>query len=177
VFSWTEKRLNLRAGNTSEGFTLTEVLVVLAIISLVFSLILISFRRATFFTLDAKEEAEELKSEALIFWELQRSLAGAKRLKVNRGKELFLTTSGGSIYRGIVKKGFIFKEGWLYLYEFPYPSGSLDFYEEDKLIKLSRVKSFKVLALDSRGRHENYEGLPPFVIVELNSKEFTFKVR
>ncbi|AAC07856.1 pilus assembly FimT family protein [Aquifex aeolicus] len=172
-----ERKLSQRAGNTFKGFTLVEVLITLAIISLVFSLILISFQRATFFTFGAKKEAERLKSEALLFWELQRSLAGAKKLKINQGKELFLITSGGSLYRGVVKKGFIHKDGWLYLYEFPYPSGSIDFYEEEKLVKLAKLDDFKVFALDSLGKHENYEGLPPFVIVELNSKEFTFKVR
>jgi len=124
-----------------------------------------------------RKNAEELQGEASLFWELQRSLAGAERVKINQGKEIFLITSGGSFYRGVVKKGFIYKDGWLYLYEFPYPSGSMDFYEEEKLIKLLKLEDFKVFALDSRGKHENYEGLPPFVIVELNSKKFTFKVR
>ncbi|HIP43508.1 MAG TPA: type II secretion system protein [Aquifex aeolicus] len=172
-----ENLQNRRAGDTSEAFTLVEILIVLSIISLIFTLLFTSLTRVIGVSLDAVRTSEKLKGEMLLFWELKRSFVGAKEIFIKEGKEVYLITSGGNRYKGIVKKAYIFKDGYLYLYEFPYPVGSIDFYEGDKLVKIGKPTSFRVYALDSQGKHENFKGIPPYVIVELEKKEFTFKIR
>ncbi|RUM32900.1 MAG: prepilin-type cleavage/methylation domain-containing protein [Aquifex sp.] len=166
-----------KAGGTSEAFTLVEVLIVLSIISLIFTLLFTSLTRVVGVSLDTVKTSEKLKEEMLLFWELKRSFVGAKEILIKEGREVYLITSGGNRYKGVVKKAYIFKDNYLYLYEFPYPIGSIDFYEEDKLMKIGKFASFRVYALDSQGKHENFKGIPPYVIVELEKKEFTFKIR
>lgn len=167
---------NRRDGNTSEAFTLVEVLIVLTILSLIFTLLSLSFSRAVNSSLSGIKNSENLKKEIILFWELRKALTGARKILL-RERELYLETSGGEFFKGIVKKAYIFKEGTLYTYEFPYPSGSLDLYEEEKLIKKGKFNSLRFYALDKNGKHDKYEGLPDFILIELNGKEFTFKIK
>jgi len=177
VFTLTGNLQSRKAGSTSEAFTLVEVLIVLTILSLIFTLLTLSFSRAVSSSLSGIKNSENLKREITLFWEMKRALTGARKVLLKGGSELFLETSGGEFFKGVVKKAYIFEEGTLYTYEFPYPSGSLDFYEEDKLIQKGRFNSLRFYALDRNGKHDNYEGLPDFILVELNGKEFTFKIK
>jgi len=164
-------------GTFKDSFTLVEVLIVLLLISLTFSILFFSFSRIISYSLHVSSEAERIKGELMLFWELTRAFTGARKFLLQEGRKVFLLTSGGSIYRGLVKKAFIYKDGSIYTYEFPYGAGSLDFFEEEKLLKLLNAEDFRVYAIDKRGRHKNYEGLPPLVIVELGERKFTFKIR
>ncbi|NPB07071.1 MAG: type II secretion system protein [Aquificae bacterium] len=163
--------------STFKGFTLVEVLLVLTILGLTFSVLLTVFTRSVSFTASAVERSERLRRELTLFWELQRALAGAKELLLRDGRELFLITSGGERYRGVVKRAFIYRNGALYGYEFPYPAGSLDYYEEDELVFIGRFEQFELRAVDAKGSHASYEGLPELVELKLNGKVFTFKIR
>ena len=167
---------NRKVGNTFKAFTLIEVLIVLTIISLVFTTVIFSFKRVVDSSLNTIGKGENLKKELLLFWELQRAFYGAKRIMIKEGREVYLITSAGEKFRGLVKRAFIYKEGTLYSYEFPYPSGSLDLIEEEKLQKVNEFKNLKFYAIDSQGKHENYDGLPDYVVVEIEDKKFTFKL-
>ncbi len=178
VSTLTERRYSPKAGSTfRRAFTLVEVLVVLLLISLTFTITFTAFSRVVLSSLSLLRESERVKGELLLFWELERALVGSRELLLKEGRELFLLTSGGSLYRGLIKKAFIYRNGVLYTYEFPYNVGSLDFYEEDKLIEVFRTEKFRILAVDAGGTHRNYEGLPPLLVVELGERRFTFKIR
>ena len=156
------------------AFTLVEVLVVLTLIGLTFSVLLLVFSRGADSSLNLTSRAESLKLEARLFWDLQRKILGAKRLRIENDN-LYLITSAGDFYPGVVKCAYLYRNGELYYYEFPYPYGAIDEIEEEKLYRLGRVESFEVIAVVGNREEYTYEGLPLFVKVRLNGKEFLFE--
>lgn len=77
-----EKRLEEKYQKKSGGFTLIEVLVVLTLMGLVFSLLVFVFSRATDSSLKVSARSEELKRQASLFWEMERKVIGAKRIRI-----------------------------------------------------------------------------------------------
>ncbi len=153
------------------AFTLVEVLVVLTLIGLTFSVLLFVFSRGVDSSLNLTGRAERLKLEARLFWDLQRKILGAKRLKVENNN-LYLITSAGDFYPGVVKCAYLYRDGELYYYEFPYPYGAIDEVEEGRLYLLGKVENFEVIAVVGNREENTYEGLPLFVKVKLNGREF-----
>jgi len=174
---WTGRKPPKGALNTFKAFTLVEVLVTLAVLGITFTVLFSAFVRASVFSYELVERSERRKEELLLFWEFQRALAGAKDLLVRDGRELFLITSGGERFKGVVKRAFIYREGVLYAYEYPYPAGSIDYYEEEELVEVGRFEEFELRALDSRGLHATYRGLPPLLLLKLKGRELTFKIK
>ncbi|NPA32152.1 MAG: type II secretion system protein, partial [Aquificae bacterium] len=162
-----------KAGDTFRAFTLVEVLIVLAILSVLFGTLVGVFSRSVESSLGLIKTSESLRSEMLVYWEIKRALLGARDMLIRNGKELYLITSGGSLYKGVIKKAFIYRDGVLYTYEFPYPAGSIDFYEESRLVRLGSFPDFRLKAKDARGEHTNYRGIPPLVLVKLGQREWT----
>lgn len=156
------------------AFTLVEVLVVLTLIGLTFSMLILIFSRGADSSLNVSRRAESLKTEARLFWDMERKILGAKRVKVE-GKNLYMITSAGDFYRGVVKCAYLFRDGELYYYEFPYPYGAIDEIDENNLYRLGKVKDFEVVAVEREREEKFYEGLPRFVKVRLNGKEFVFE--
>jgi len=157
------------------AFTLVEVLVVLTLIGLTFSILLFVFSRGVNSSLSLSQSSERLKSEASLFWELQRKVVGASRIKVSRDG-LYMITTGGSFNGGVVKCAYLYRDGDLYYYEFPYPYGAIDEVDENGLYKLGTFTEFRVVAMERNREYEAYEGLPEFLKVYLNDREFLFKV-
>ena len=153
------------------AFTLIEVLVVLTLIGLTFSILLFVFSRGVNSSLSLSESSEKLKAEASLFWELQRKVVGARKIKVDR-EGLYMITSGGSFNEGVVKCAYLYKEGELYYYEFPYPYGAIDEVEEEELYRLGTFEEFKVVAVERNREFALYEGLPEFLKVHVNGREF-----
>lgn len=157
----------------SKAFTLIEILVVLTLLGLTFSALLLVFSRGLDSSLRITENSEKLKLKATLFWDLQRKIVGAKRIRVENNN-LYMITSGGSIYRGVVKCAYIFRDGKLYYYEFPYPYGSIDEVEEDKLQSVGELASFEIHVRDGNRILNSYDGIPDEIIVKIGREEFVF---
>ncbi len=158
----------------NKGFTLVEVLIVLSLLGLTFSVLLLTWARGMDSSLNISKRAEELKSEILLFWDLQRKILGAKKIKLYRGN-IYMITTGGSIYQGIVKCAYVFNNGSLFYYEYPYPYGALEEIEEDKLQRIGNFENFEVSAVKDKKEWRDYEGMPDYVVIRLNDREFVFE--
>ncbi len=160
---------------SGRAFTLIEVLVVLTIMGLVFSVLILVFSRGIDSSLNITQKSEDLKRKAVLFWDLQRKVFGAKEIKIDP-KGIYMLTSAGSFNKGVVKCAYIFKDKKLYYYEFPYLLGALDEVDEDKLIEVGRFSRFEVTAWDGRRELRVFDGLPQLVKVYLDDEEFVFEV-
>jgi len=96
MFTLSDTRLN-------RGFTLLEVLVVLVLVGLTFSTLLLLLRRGVDTGTGITRYSENLISEASLFWDLQRKIFGARKIKVE-GNSLYMITTGGNLYPGVVKR-------------------------------------------------------------------------
>ncbi len=140
----------------SFAFTLVEVLVVLTLLGLAFGLISFSFYSYIRNALSLQESAERLRSMALLKMDIKRKILSSKEIAV-KDNMVFMITNAGSYHAGTVKCGYVYKDGELYYYEFPYPYGDIFYYEEDKLIKVAKLSRFEVWV---EGKKE-YRGRPP----------------
>ncbi len=156
-----------------KGFTLTEILIVVSLLGLLFGTLLFSFYRASDSSLRLLSLSDSLKQEALLYWELERKILGARLIHIENDR-IYMLTTGGSFYEGVVKCAYFLKDGKLYYYEFPYPYLALDDIEEDKAYEIMRLKSFKVSAIDRNSRFRTFIGIPDFVEVLVNGRRFLY---
>jgi len=157
-----------------KAFTLVEVLVVLLLLGLLFGLLSYVLKSGTESSLFVVESSQRLRDESLLVWNIQRKLMSAKDAYMEEDK-LFLHTYAGDYYEGMVKCAYIFKDGTLYYYEFPYPYGSINFYEEEKLIKLAKFKSFSFLAESAGTTQKTFRGLPEKYHIIIEDREYVLK--
>ncbi|RMH01911.1 MAG: prepilin-type N-terminal cleavage/methylation domain-containing protein [Aquificota bacterium] len=157
------------------GFTLLEVLLVVSLLGLLFGLLSFSYHSALRNAYGLNQDTQKEKEITLFLWGLQRKLLGASDLYLKKDA-IYMLTTGGEYYEGLVKAVYVFKDGWLYYYEFPYPYGELTFYEEDRLVKLLKLKSLSFRAYTPQGYQEEFRGLPTRVEVSLEGKRFLFEV-
>lgn len=160
---------------TKLAFTLVEVLIVLSLLGLTFSILVLVFSRGVDSSLNITEGAESLKREVSLFWDLQRKIVSATRIKVEDGN-LYMFTSAGSFNEGVVKCAYIRRGDKLYYYEFPYPYGSIDDVEEEEMIPLQKIEEFEARAIVGNRELKTYEGLPHYVWVRVNDKEFLYEI-
>ncbi|RMH79738.1 MAG: prepilin-type N-terminal cleavage/methylation domain-containing protein [Acidobacteria bacterium] len=158
------------------GFTLLEVLLVLVLMSIFLGMLTYSFYSTLKNSYAIVELSELTKEEAKLLWNLQRKLSGALELYVKKDS-LFMLTSAGDYYQGVVKCAYIFKDGWLYYYEFPYPYGELTFYEEDRLIRVGRFEGFQIRAYVMGNHLEEYRGVPEVLEFKIGGKTLKFGVK
>jgi prepilin-type N-terminal cleavage/methylation domain-containing protein len=158
----------------NKGFTLVEILIVLLILGLTFASLSLILTRGTDSGLTLVRDSEEFKREVTLFWDLQRKILGAKRIKIE-DNAIFMHTTGGSHFRGVVKCAYFVENGVLKYYEFPYPYGEIDELYEGITYELGKVDSFEVYASDGRVDESAYDGLPRYVKVILNGREFVFE--
>ncbi|MCS7262001.1 MAG: prepilin-type N-terminal cleavage/methylation domain-containing protein [Aquificaceae bacterium] len=154
------------------GFTLLEVLLVLTLLGIFFGVLSYSFYSSARTSYALMESAELTREEVLLFWNLQRKFVGATDVAV-RKEGVFMITSAGDYYQGVVKCAYIYKDGWLYYYEFPYPYGDLTFYEEDRLVKVGRIRELSFRAFVGGQYLEEYRGLPQWVEVNIEGKKLS----
>ncbi len=147
------------------GFTLLEVLLVVALMGVFFGVLSYGFYSSVRNSYLLMESAEATREEVMLFWNLQRKLTGAQDLYLKRDA-LFMTTTAGDYYQGVVKCAYLYKDGWLYYYEFPYPYGDITFYEEDKLIRLGRFKELSFRAFAGGQFLEEFRGKPNWVEIK-----------
>lgn len=153
------------------GFTLLEVLLVLVLMGVFFGVLSFSFYSSVRNSYALSESAQLAREEALLFWSLQRKLTGATDLYLKRDA-LFMITSAGDYYQGVVKGAYIYRDGWLYYYEFPYPYGDITFYEEDKLLRVGRFGEVSFRAFVEGQYLEEFRGIPQWVEVKIENKVF-----
>ncbi|MFN4319281.1 MAG: prepilin-type N-terminal cleavage/methylation domain-containing protein [Aquificaceae bacterium] len=151
------------------AFTLVEVLLVLVLMGLFFGTLSYSFYSSLRSSYLLSQSSQLTKKEILLFWDLQRKLTGATSFYL-RKDALFMITSSGDYHQGMVKCAYIYRDGWLYYYEFPYPYGDIAFYEEDRLIKLRRFKDLSFRAFSNGSYFEEFSGLPQWVEVSFEGK-------
>ncbi|MFN3471700.1 MAG: prepilin-type N-terminal cleavage/methylation domain-containing protein [Aquificaceae bacterium] len=151
------------------AFTLVEVLLVLVLMGLFFGTLSYSFYSSLRSSYLLSQSSQLTKEEILLFWDLQRKLTGATNLYL-RKDGLFMITSSGDYHQGMVKCAYIYRDGWLYYYEFPYPYGDIAFYEEDRLIKLGRFKDLSFRVFSNGSYFEEFRGLPQWVEVSFEGK-------
>ena len=122
-------------------------------------------------------EGEKVVRFANLYWDLTRAFYGAKRLQLVNGTSLYLITTGGLFYPGVVHSAFIYRNGTLYYYEYPYPRGDIKQIEEDKLIALYRLESFRMEVIGKGGKRlSNYRGKkPPLMEVNASGRVFYLK--
>jgi len=157
-----------------KAFTLVEVLVVLLLLGLLFGLLSYVLKAGIESSLFVVESSQRLRDESLLVWNIQRKLMSAKDAYIEEDR-LFLHTYAGDYYEGMVKCAYIFKDGTLYYYEFPYPYGSINFYEEEKLIKLAKFKSFSFLAESTGTTQKTFRGLPERYRIIIEDREYVLK--
>lgn len=156
------------------GFTLIEVLIVVILIGLIFSLLSMIFYSNINNSLHLILESEKLQREASLFWNIQRKIASAKEIQLDKGN-LHMLTTAGDYYEGVVKSTYIFRDGNLFYYEFPYPFGDLRFYEEDKLYNLGKFKNFNIWAFKNEKRYDEFTGFPDYFLVECEGRTIIVK--
>jgi len=159
-----------------KGFTLIEVLLVLTLIGFIFLILSTVFYSNIHNSLNLITNSEKLKNEADLFWNIQRKVFSAQEIYLERGN-LYMITSAGDFYQGVVKSAYIYKykEQKLYYYEFPYPYGDLKFYEEDKLLLVGEFRDFKILAYKGEKSYEDFNGKPDYFNFHLDKWKFIIK--
>ncbi len=155
------------------GFTLLEVLLVIALMGVFFGVLSYSFYSSARNSYLLVESAELTKEEAFLFWNLQRKISSATDLFLKKDS-LFMITSSGDYYQGVVKCAYLYRDGLIYYYEFPYPYGDISFYEEDKLVRLGRFGEVSFRAYANGQFFEEFRGIPQWVEVKTGSR--TFKI-
>jgi len=161
--------------NFRGGFTLIEVVAAIAILGLVFSTIFLLFWRGVNSSLEVTKHSETLKRKALLFWQLTRAIYGAKKFLLLNGTELYLYTTGGNFYKGVVKEVYLFKNGTLYYYEFPYPYKDIRYYEKSKLMPIFKADKFEFVATDGIANYTSYNKIPKGFWVIVNGEKWKLK--
>ncbi len=157
------------------AFTLVEVLLVVSLVGLLFGVVIFSFYRATDSSVTLLTSSELLKQEAILYWELERKILGAKQIHIENDR-IYMITTGGNYYSGVVKSAYFVKDKKLYYYEFPYPYLSIDDIDEDAAHEVMSVENFSVSAYNRDSRYKTYTGLPDFVEIRLNGRRLVYKV-
>ena len=158
----------------NRAFTLPEVLITLTVVSLMLSSLLLVFSRGVNSSLFLTKDSESFKMEVSLFWDLERKVLGAKRIRIENNA-LYMITSGGSHFPGVVECAYYLEGDTLRYHEFPYPYGRLEDIYDGIDYELGRVESFRVYASDGNIDQSAYEGLPKYVKVVLNGREFVFE--
>ena len=149
-----------------------EVLVAVTLIGLVLSVALFTFLRGVHSSAALTAKNGKITEFANLFWDLTRAVYGAKRLYLRNGTDLYLVTTGGMFNPGVVQAAFLYRNGTLYYYEYPYPKGNIFDYERDKLIALYRLRDFQIIALSGGREFKNYDRKPWRLKVETEGRVF-----
>ena len=155
------------------GFTLAEVLVVLILLGVSVSLAVFLFSRGVSSSISVEERAKRLSLLATLFWDMERKVFGAERVYVE-GDAIYMVTSGGDYFPGIVRCAYVFREGELLYFEDPDLSREI-YATEGEGIRIGRFEEFRVVAVEKGREFPAYDGLPDAVRVYVDDLVFTFE--
>ena len=159
-----------------KGFTLVEVLVVLILISLLFSFLFIAFFQSVQSSLNIEKSANQIKKQANLYWFLEKLVYTAQNFSIINGTAIYFKGPCGLFHKGIVKCALIYKKPWLYYYEYPYYFEPITDFRNETPIKLERLEKLSFLVKTKEKILRNYEGaLPDFLIAKFNDTEMIFK--
>jgi prepilin-type N-terminal cleavage/methylation domain-containing protein len=158
-----------------KAFTLLEILVVILILSVFFSTLTFLFKNSFDSAVGLLEKNSKLQRDINIFWQLTRAIYGAKRLILRNGTDLYLITTGGLFYPGVVKSVYLYKNGTLYYYEFPYPYGPLESYNSSELKTLGRFDKFALWAVYGGRESKDDDGRATLFKLILDNQTFYLK--
>jgi len=127
------------------GFTLLEVLVVIIVISLFFSMLFGAYFFVVNKSLKTMKNSKRLYGYANALYGMKKAIECAKTIKIDNSKrfsKVYLYTYCG-MYRGFSKEVFFVKDNILYVYAYPYVFGDIFFYDPKLAIKLIPVEKFR----------------------------------
>ncbi len=154
---------------------MVEVLATLLITALLLTTLGYVYVRGAESSLSLQKRAVGLEKDALLFWRFTRSVFGAKTLILKNSTELYLITTGGNFFKGLVWEAYLFKNGTLYYYEYPLPLSKIDEIPEGALsYPLRRFKSFSFTSWDRGKRFDSFRGLPDKVEVNADGERYMF---
>ncbi|MGC8942156.1 MAG: type II secretion system protein [Sulfurihydrogenibium sp.] len=163
--------------NQSKGFTLIEVLVVIAIISLVFGVLSYSLYSSITNSLELSKTSENIKNLSSFFWDMEKKFSTSKALYLknfNGSPVLTLYNTAGN-NKGLVKSVFFIKDNFLYYYEYPYIYADPFFYDEKESYKLFKVKDVKIYVVKDNQQMMEFQGMPDYLVFEIDGTKMVFK--
>jgi len=166
-------------GIKQRGFTLVEVIVVLVLLGLIFSILLVVYIGGIKNSLGLLKRSESLNLEGRLFWRFTRSIFGASRVKLVNGTALYLITTGGNVFRGVVWEAYIYnpQNKTLDYYEFPYPPEKIDEIPPQAVsYRLGKFSNFLIMAVDTGRTYADYSGLPDKIEVKINNNTYMFLI-
>jgi len=158
----------------NKGFTLIEVLIVLMLISLLFSVVLLVFKVAGIHGIIYEKEAEILRNEAVLFYKLKHQLESSENINLEkRGKEIILKilTPDGESISGLVDACYIYANNTLYYEEKLNGLKEKDFCTSLKN-PIARIRKFKVQIFKAGRTYTEdtgFTGIPDKIRLELNN--------
>jgi prepilin-type N-terminal cleavage/methylation domain-containing protein len=169
---YTSKHTNL-----NKAFTLVEVLIVITLISLVFSVLAFSFYSSVKNSLDISKKSQEIKNLSSFFWDMERKFSTSNTIYLkNLNSTPILTLYNTSGYnKGLVKSVFFLKDGFLHYYEYPYIYADPFFYDEKNSYRLFKVENIKIYAVKDYKQMEEFQGMPDYLVFEINGLRMVFK--
>ncbi|MCX7739237.1 MAG: type II secretion system GspH family protein [Hydrogenothermaceae bacterium] len=162
------------------AFTLVEVLIVLTLLGLVFSLISFSFYNSINSSIYISQKAVEVENFAKFYWDFQRRFSTSNWIFIKKiGSNNYIITlynTSGEFSKGLVKSVYFVKDGYLWYYEFPYVFGDPLFYEENKSIELLPLKSLQIEVISQDKKLDEFNGKSENIRmnVNLNGTELSF---
>ncbi len=156
----------------NKGFTLVEVIVVVVMISLVFSVLSFALYSSIKNSMETSVGSEDLKQKALFFWDMQKKFYTANYVYLKDNILTIYNTAGNS--KGLVKSTFFTKDGFLWYYEFPFVYGDPYFYDEKNAIKLFKIRNFKMYIVKDNQRFFEFQGLPDYLVIEFDAIRMVF---
>jgi hypothetical protein len=130
-------------------------------------------------TLNLVIESNKINTKASLFWILTRASFGASRVKLVNGTALYLITTGGNVFRGVVWEAYIYnpQNKTLDYYEFPYPPEKIDEIPPQAVsYRLGKFSNFLIMAVDTGRTYGDYSGLPDKIEVKINNNTYMFLI-
>ncbi len=151
-----------------KGFTLLEILVVIVILSLFFSIAIASY---IFIVNKSLKTIKELRSSykyIYTLYSIEKAINCAKNIKINNSKDnsiIYMYTYCG-MYPGFSKEVYFIKDNYLYVYAYPYILGDMTFYDKNHSIKLVEAHNLKAKFVISS----------PYKMVKLNLNDISIDI-
>lgn len=163
----------------NKGFTLIEILVVLTLIGIVFSVLSFGFYNSIYSSLSISQRSRELEDVAKFYWDFQRKFSTSKQIFIKKISQnnyiITLYNTSGEFSKGLVKSVYFTKENFLWYYEYPYLFADPYFYDETKSVKVIPVKDFNVEINYNGQKVEEAQGFLDFLKLNINNYTLTFK--
>lgn len=167
----------LKPTNQSKAFTLVELLVVITIVSLVFSVLSYSLYSAIKNSLDVSGRSEYVKNLSSFFWDMQKKFSTSKMIYLKNldGNPILTLYNTSGYNKGLVKSVFFIKDGFIYYYEYPYIYGDPFFYDEKESYRLFKISSIKIFAVKDNQQMQEFQGTPDYLIFEIDNTRMVFR--